>query len=729
MRILLSLLLVAATTSTAADERFVCGTSDANDAYLRALHERNQARHGLIEDAVATPVLTREGAFYIQRDDKLVPGYRPFDLEGQSLVFEPSGSGYKVRREALRWVEPTGEPLRDFAAPNNPVPAGYVKYDITGTLPQLFGQSVSSIYISAFNGIHLVPPKESSAYEIDALEAAVYPDAVVSPLLLTNRKPTRLASPLLFVNRDGGNVIVTWRSTTGVSFGYDVQAELHPDGSIVFSYREMRDIRWGTPIVSRGFDASPITRVLGGADDARADLVAGLSPSTLTDANDIRRVEVSRVNESNLFVVRMTLNGPVNYASLPVGTTLRYVTQVGSLTAWLDVDRDGWTLTPFGANSSIRNGGDARVSGNVVEFYGVQASSDDAVTNLLRAWTLQPSTNRTIDFATTPLPVAFDVPQKQIATDLSNIGSVELQLPITEPFVLGTFDPAAVWDRMQKAYGISSYDYDGIAMYQSFYTDLIFYAGAYSTGGNPGVDGIAPPSQTRSSTVPRAPALLHMNQLTYGWNATTKNASNVILHELGHRWLYFFRILEGGAPTRSLNPVSAHPAGFVSTPAAFKVFEDGESSVMGGGTFNLQSGHFVAHTQNNGYSWTDLYLMGLAAPEEIPPWYYISNTSPALPSEYWPAEGASVTGTRRDVTINQIIGAEGTRSPSTALSQRLFRVLFVLVTDGAEPTPIEIAKINQWRGILETNFAIATGQRGRVETEYVTVPKKRAARH
>lgn len=727
MRILLSLLLLAATTSTAADERFVCGTSDANDAYLRALHERNQGRHGLAENAAATPVLTREGAFYVQRDDKLVPGYRPFDLEGQSLVFEPSGNSYKVRRVALHWVEPSGEPLRDFAALNNPAPANYVKYDITGTLPQLFGQSVSSIYISAFNGIQLVPPKESSAFEIDALESAVYPDAVVSPLLLTNRKPSRLAFPLLFVHRDGGNVVVTWRSTTGVSFGYDVQAELHPDGSIVFSYREMRDIRWGTPIVSRGFDASTVTRrVLGAVDDTSGDLVAGLSPSTLTNQNDIRRVEVSRVNESDLYVVRFTLNGALNLLSLPTGQTLRYVAQIGTAQAWLDVTRDGWTLTPFGSNSSIANGPEVRIDGNTIEIYGVQAPPD-SVTSLLRAWTVQPSTNRTIDFATTSIP--FDVPQKQIATDLSATAPVDLQLPIAEPFVLGTFDPAAVWDRVQKAYGISGYDYDGIAMYQSFYTDLIFYAGAYSTGGNPGVDGIAPPSNARGSTIPRAPALLHMNQLTYGWNATPKNASNVILHELGHRWLYFFRILEGGAPTRSLNPVSAHPAGFVSTPAAFKVFEDGESSVMGGGTFNLQSGRFVAHTQNNGYSWTDLYLMGLAAPEEVPPWYYLSGTSPALPNEYWPAEGASVTGTRRDVTIGQVTGAEGARNPSTSLSQRLFRVLFVLVTDGAEPTPIEIAKVNQWRGILETNFAIATGQRGRVETEYVTVPKKRAARH
>jgi len=727
MRILISLLLLAVTSSATADEPLVCATSEANDARVRALHERSQSRLRLMPNAVTPPVISREGAFYIQRDDRVVPGHRPFDLDGQSLVFEPSGSGYKVRRVALRWVEPSSTPLRDFSLTTNPAPASYVKYDVTGTPPQIFGQPASTLYFSQYNGITLAPPLEPGANQFDSLEAALYPEALISPLLITSRKPSRLAYPTVYAERSGDDLVITWRSVAGIAFGYDVQAELHTDGSIVFSYHSMREMRWGTPIVSRGFDPSATRRLLGAVNDSGGDLVSGTYAAALADANDIRRIDVSRIGESDLLVLRFTLNAPVSLASLANGQALRYVAQIGTSQAWLDADRNGWTITPFGAPSGIKNGGEVRFDGNVVEMYGLQIPPDGGSTLTIRAWTLSPSTNRTIDFATTV--VNFDVPVKRIATDLSNIAPIELSLPITEPFILGDFDPYAVFSQLQSAYGVSSYDYDAVAMYQSFYTDLIFYAGAYSTGGNPGVDGIAPPSQTRNSTAPRSPALLHMNQISYGWNATMENASHVILHELGHRWLYFFRVLQDGQLVRALNPVSAHPAGFVSTPAAFKVFNDTEASVMGGATFTESGGRYLAHTANNGFSWTDLYLMGLAAPEEVPSWYYLANTSPALPNEYWPAEGANVTGERRDVSVDQIIAAEGARHPSTALSQRLFRVLFVLVTDGPQPTGEEVAKVNVFRALLEDTFALATGQRGRVETEWVNVPKKRATRH
>ena len=266
-------------------------------------------------------------------------------------------------------------------------------------------------------------------------------------------------------------------------------------------------------------------------------------------------------------------------------------------------------------------------------------------------------------------------------------------------------------------------------MYQSFYTDLIFYAGAYATGGNAKVDGIAPPSQTRGKPYPKAPTLLHMNQFTYGYNALPENASKVILHEFGHRWLYFFRVKEGEQLNRSLNPVSAHPAGFVHTPSAFSVYGDNESSVMGGGVFTpSDGGAFRARALNMGYSWTDLYLMGLAAPEEVQPWFYLANTVPALPQEYWPPDNVEVRGEQRPVTIDQVIAAEGPRDPSTATSQRQFRMLFVLVTENAQPTAEEIAKITEWRLLLEKNFATATGGRARVLTEWVRPSKKRALR-
>jgi hypothetical protein len=127
-----------------------------------------------------------------------------------------------------------------------------------------------------------------------------------------------------------------------------------------------------------------------------------------------------------------------------------------------------------------------------------------------------------------------------------------------------------------------------------------------------------------------------------------------------------------------------------------------------------------------GYSWTDLYLMGLAAKEEVPPWFYLADTD--LPGAYWPAEGDVVTGQKREVVIEQITAAHGPRIPSFALSQRQFRVLFVLVTEnGQEPTDAEVAKLNQWRRVMERNFDLATGGRGRLITTFVRPGRRRAS--
>ena len=277
---------------------------------------------------------------------------------------------------------------------------------------------------------------------------------------------------------------------------------------------------------------------------------------------------------------------------------------------------------------------------------------------------------------------------------------------------------------MQASYGLSDHDYDAVAIYQTFFTDLIYYAGAYATGGNPQVDGVRPFMPVYGTHAARAPTLLHMNQLEYNWNAKERSASQVLLHEFGHRWLSFFSIVENGSLSDAVNPTGAHPAAYVHTAAAFPVYGEHEASVMGGAYFTQQGdGSWIAHAANMGYSWSDLYLMGLAAPEEVPPWFYLAGTS--LPLAYWPAEGAVVEGVVHGVSVPQITAVHGRRNPTTALSQREFRVAFVLVSDGA-PTDAEVAKINEWRQVMERNFLLATGGRGRAITTFTRPAKRRS---
>lgn len=151
---------------------------------------------------------------------------------------------------------------------------------------------------------------------------------------------------------------------------------------------------------------------------------------------------------------------------------------------------------------------------------------------------------------------------------------------------------------------------------------------------------------------------------------------------------------------------------------------------MGGAYFtSLQNGMYEARAKNAGFSWTDLYLMGLASPTEVEPWFYLANTAPPLPVAYWPEDGAIVSGQIRPVNVNQIIDAHGARQPDASLSQKRFRVLFVLVTEhGGPPSAEEVAQMHEWRAILERDFHLATGGRARVDTGGVVSPRQRAVR-
>lgn len=85
----------------------------------------------------------------------------------------------------------------------------------------------------------------------------------------------------------------------------------------------------------------------------------------------------------------------------------------------------------------------------------------------------------------------------------------------------------------------------------------------------------------------------------------------------------------------------------------------------------------------HGFSWLDLYLMGLARADEVPPSFYIDSAQPPLGLEYWPPSGVSVSGSRRDFRIEDIIAAMGSRDPSCELAQRTFTVYFVLLAGDA----------------------------------------------
>jgi hypothetical protein len=721
MRIRCAVVVAAWLMSSAVDVRAAdlqCATGPENDRRVAALHARPREKVRVAANAVAAPTL-HDGAIYLPANEEVVPGYRPFDLEGRSLVFRPSGDRYVMSREPLQYVEP--------------VAAGHlVASSITADLGftfSAFGRNVQRVYVSPFLGITFEEPRDEQAIGLSEVEALVRPTALISPLMQT--MPSLISLPVVHVDRTSSSVIVTWRSAGDEAFGYDVQAELHEDGTIVFSYQSLQNMRWGTPVIAAGAPAGALPRQMIFESAIPAGTTTPVADASLAGMLDLRRVEFSRVAESEVFSIRMTLAAAIDRTRLQTSQSLQYHFTLGSEFATIIVRRNETVVAGFNSSTQARDGVTGRVEGNTVEIFGLQRAPGTPRTERLNVATFFGLTLRPIDVAVHQA-VALDAAPRRLAVDLSAAADgSELPLPIVEPFLLPALDPYAVWEQLKAAYGFSDQEIDAVAIYQTFFTDLVTFATAYATGGNPQVDGIHPPGEGgRGTTRPRIPSLMHMNQLDFDENADDKLASVVMLHEFGHRWLYKLQFIDNASPTAVLSPTGFHPAAYVDTRSAFPLYGAEESSVMGGGHFtNLGGNLYRARSLRYGYSWTDLYLMGLASPQEVEPWFYLAGTKPALPLAYFPDDGIEVTGTKRNVTLPQVTAVQGPRNPTTAASPHAFRVLFVLITDpGAEPTAAEIAKIDWLRAKMERDFTVTTGGRGRVTTDRPAPKKRRSVR-
>jgi hypothetical protein len=198
----------------------------------------------------------------------------------------------------------------------------------------------------------------------------------------------------------------------------------------------------------------------------------------------------------------------------------------------------------------------------------------------------------------------------------------------------------------------------------------------------------------------------------------------LLSHEFGHRWLYGFTIIEDGAPSWNLAPLSAHPAEYVHTPAAFNVITETDYSVMGGSNFReLSPTTFATPVEDGawGYSWHELYLMGLAGPSEVPDWFYIADSDPPLELAYNAPPDITVTGRKVPVTFHQLTDSMGGRWPEERESQKTFRLLVVLLQKPSETAAEEVALLSETLERFPHSFSNATGGRGSV---VVTTPVK-----
>jgi MYXO-CTERM domain-containing protein len=192
---------------------------------------------------------------------------------------------------------------------------------------------------------------------------------------------------------------------------------------------------------------------------------------------------------------------------------------------------------------------------------------------------------------------------------------------------------------------------------------------------------------------------------------------SVLGQEFAHRWLAFLRYTDstGAISTAMLGRDGAHWASTLSANGSF----------MDGNVLTLTSdGYYQTSALMSTYWALDLYAMGLAPATEVPPWFLIKNAVTSTGRMVNPAvylrNGAKIQGTREDIEINQVLAAEGPRTPAWDQSPHAFRVAFVVVTKPGEHASqvMNVAKVlDEARVVWEKQFAQYTGGRASMCTQ------------
>ena len=130
------------------------------------------------------------------------------------------------------------------------------------------------------------------------------------------------------------------------------------------------------------------------------------------------------------------------------------------------------------------------------------------------------------------------------------------------------------------------------------------------------------------------------------------------------------------------------------------------------GTFTqLDDDYYVPAT---GWSYLDLYLMGLISASEVPDFFILRNLTPAGRD----ANGRPIfKGDRTKVTIQDVIAVEGPRLPDVAHSQKQFNTGMVMIVEhGQTPGKDLIDRTTAIASRWIDYFATTTGHRASMTT-------------
>jgi hypothetical protein len=192
---------------------------------------------------------------------------------------------------------------------------------------------------------------------------------------------------------------------------------------------------------------------------------------------------------------------------------------------------------------------------------------------------------------------------------------------------------------------------------------------------------------------------------------TTSSTLDVLARIIGFRWGAYVRFSDGGIPSDALLDAGRSNWSF---------FHDTDASLFGGNEWRDNGGgSFTSTEATTRFSPLDQYLMGLRAAGEVPDFFFISNptNTGGRDRNSSPEIGVTLNGTRRTVSINNVLAIEGPRNPAFGAAPTSFTQAFILIVPpGEEASQADLNKIERLRQTWTNAFQTATNNRGTVQT-------------
>ncbi|HEU4776508.1 MAG TPA: CARDB domain-containing protein, partial [Telluria sp.] len=191
--------------------------------------------------------------------------------------------------------------------------------------------------------------------------------------------------------------------------------------------------------------------------------------------------------------------------------------------------------------------------------------------------------------------------------------------------------------------------------------------------------------------------------VTNPFDARFDHVLGVFAHEFLHQFAAKARFrLNGGEPSSALLGKDGSHWSFL--------LDSGASVEYGNQWRDNGNGSFTSVANRQFFSPLDLYLMGMNKKEEVPPFFLIQNSD--IEAARMPANEVTITGSRLNLTIDDVVAAEGPRVPDAANAQKEFRLGFVLLSrPGSPPTNAQLIAMNNIRSAIANRMAVLTGGR------------------